>query len=894
MYSKRAATVFTLVLILSLLVGLSLAQTGDYQISDVRVAQFANRARVTILVDGPVKSKCFSLANPVRLVVYMPEAVLTWPVKTLAFETGIIQRIEAEQYREKPNIVRLVIYLNRFAPFNVSLVHQREVVLDIDTTERAAQVARLEEIKRHYNQAKTYYRADEFAKAIEEFERVLFLYPEYKKSKKYIAKAKARLKDIEVAKRIADQKRAQRTREAQANLRYNRGKRFYEVGRLEEAKREFEEVLRINPKLHRASEYIEKIELEAKRGAELETKRIAALEATKMAPRQIKDVSVSSLPKKTRIIITSDGPAKYSHFILAEPPRMVVDLANAYLAWPKEALAVERSVVKKVRAGQYSKRPPIARIVMDLTRPVEYDIGAESNQVIVDVTNPLYVQRILKMNLEKLLDKDRVIITADSPMRFTAFSLLEPPCVIVDMYNSTIEWHERELVVNKGVIKCIRSGQFEKEIARVIVDLNQFATYRAASVGNDIILEINQPPVPIVKEVVPEKEEVRVSMDFKDVEISNALRILARQTKINIIAGSEVTGKVTVSFRDVSIDEALMAILRVHGYTYTKDNTVYRVTKIGKAPEIETIVRIFELDYAQAPMIKTMLLEAGMLSTDETGKVVGKILVDVRSNTLIIIDTPVRLDGIARMIEELDVKPRQVAIDSKIVEVDMKKLEELDISWTYTKIRSEPADTSVGLGFTKGSLSLAYGTIGALDFAAILSALEKLSDTEIFSNPTVTTLDNETADINVKEVVAYWTTTEHERMVMGEVPRERIGEKKATSVTLSMTPHIGKDGYITMEVVPTVTEVYSWAQEVYPLIETREVTTNVLVESGDTMVIGGLVSERDVKSISRVPVLGRLPILGFLFRRRKMDKKKMELLIFVTPHIAGKEKAEKL
>jgi len=752
MYSKRAATVFTSVLILSLLIGLSLAQTSDYQISDVKVAQFANRARVTILADGPVKSKCFSLTNPVRLMVYMPEAVLTWPVKTLAFETGIIQRIEAEQYREEPNIVRLVIYLNRFAPFNISLIHQREVVLDIDTTERAAQVARLEEIKRHYSQAKAYYRANEFAKAIEEFERVLFLYPEHEKSKKYIAKAKARLKDIEVAKRIADQKRAQRIREAQVDLHYNRGKRFYEVGKLEEAKREFEEVLRINPKLNRASEYIKKIELEAKRGAELETKRIAALEASKMAPRQIEDVSVISLPKKTRIIITSDGPVKYSHFILAEPPRMVVDLANAYLAWPEEALAVERSVVKEVRAGQYSKRPPIARIVMGLTRLVEYDIGAEANQVIVDVTNPLYVQRILKMSLEELLDKNRVIITADSPMRFTAFSLLEPPCVIVDMYNSIIEWHERELVVNKGVIKRIRSGQFEEEIARVVVDLNQFTTYRTASVGNDIILEINQPLVPIVKEVVPEKEEVRVSMDFKDVEISKALSILARQTKTNIIAGSEVTGKVTVSFRDVPIDEAMTAILRVHGYTYTKDNTVYRVTKLGKAPEIETTVRTFELDYAQAPMIKTMLLEADMLSKDETGKVVGKILVDVRSNTLTIIDTPVRLDEIARMIEELDVKPRQVAIDSKIVEVDMKKLEELDISWTYTKIRSEPADTSVGLGFTKGTLSLAYGTVGALDFAAILSALEKLSDTEIFSNPTVTTADNETADINVKEV----------------------------------------------------------------------------------------------------------------------------------------------
>jgi type IV pilus assembly protein PilQ len=874
--------------------GLSLAQTTDYQINDVRVAQFVNRVRVTILADGPVKSKCFSLTNPVRLVVYMPEAVLTWPVKTLAFETGIIQRIEAEQYREKPNIVRLVVYFNRFAPFNVSLVHQREVVLDIDTTERVAQVARLEEIKKYYNQAKAYYRADEFAKAIEEFERVLFLYPEYKKSKKYIAKAKARLKDIEVAKCIANQKRDQRTRETQADLHYNRGKRFYEAGKIKEAKREFEEVLRINPKLHRASGYIEKIELEAKREAEFETKRIAALEATKMAPRQIEDVSVSSLPKKTRIIITSDRPAKYSHFILAEPPRMVVDLANVHLAWTKEVLAVERSVVKKVRAGQYSKRPPIARIVMDLSRPVEYDIGAESNQVIVDVTNPFYVQRILKMSLEELLDKNRVIITADSPMRFAAFSLLEPPCVIVDIYNSIIEWHEHELVVNKGAIKCIRSGQFEKEIARVIVDLNQFTTYRTASVGNDIILEINQPPFPIVKEVVPEEEEVRVSMDFKDVEISNALRILARQTKINIIAGSEVTGRVTVSFRDVSIDEALMAILRVHGYTYTKDNTVYRVTKLGKAPEIETTVRIFELDYAQAPMIKTMLLGADMLSKDETGKVVGKILVDVRSNTLIIIDTPVRLDGIARMIEELDVKPGQIAIDSKIVKVDMKKLEELDINWTYKKIRSEPADTSVGLGFTKGSLSLAYGTIGALDFAAILSALEKLSDTEIFSNPTVTTLDNEIADINVNDVVAHWTTTEHERVVMGEVPRERIGEKKATSVTLSVTPHIGKDGYITMEVAPTVTEVYDWAQEVYPLIETREVSTNVLVEKGNTMVIGGLVSERNIKSISRVPVLGRLPILGFLFRRGKMDKKKMELLIFVTPHIVGMGKAEKL
>lgn len=1156
MYLKRTLVVFVLILTLFLSAGSALAQTADYQISDVKVDALAHRVRVTILADGPVKSRCFSLTDPPRLMVYMPEAILTWPAKVLTFETGIIQRIEAEQYRQKPNIVRTVVYLRRPAPFNVSLVRQKELILDIDTTERAAQIARQAQIKKHYTQAKVYYKAGEFAKAIEEFEKVLTLNPEHRKSKKYIAKAKAELKEIEVAKwsaakraeeearakeisqyydlgiknykerkfglaidqfkkvlalnpehkgakkyigrakaeleaqarrkakveaakkarakaqaiekhynigriyykngkllealeefdkvlalapehrgaikyvgkagaqlerivqekrlleeaqveaarkaaeirakrlayeeaqrkaaeaaraikekarradqhyktgrdyyaqskfsqaisefesalslnpqhakalyylarakgkierieevkRLEAQRRAQREIEERAEAYYDKGRKLYKEGKLQEATREFKEALVLNPKHRKAAKYIEeielrvkrlarqrelaekrKLELEARRRAELEAKRIAVLEAEEREARQVEAVSVEALPKKTRIIITSDSPIKYSHFILSEPPRLVVDLANAYLMWPKKALKVEHSVVEEVRAGQYMERPPIARVVIDLVQPIDYDIEAKENQVIVDVVNPLYIQRIFKVSLEELPDKSLVTITADSPVRYTSFNLLEPPCVVVDIYNSQIVWPEKELVVAKGVIKKIRSGQFEADIARVVVDLNQSITYRTTSVGNDIVLEINQPPIPALVEAPPEKpEELLVSMDFKDADISSVLRILARQARINVIAGPEVTGKVTVSFRDVTIEEALTAILRVHGYTYTKENTVYRVTKLGKPPEIETATRIFELNYAQAPMIKTMLTEADMLSRDEAGKVIGKIIVDVRSNTLMIIDTPVRLDEIGRMISELDIKPRQVAIESKIVEIGLDELETLGIDWSWAKIKDVAVDTSVSL-LSKGGLSLAYGTLGVPDFAMVLSGLEKMSDLTVLSNPRVTTLDHETADINVTEIVAYWTTTEYERVVTGEITRERVWQEKEYGVSLSVTPHIGKDDYIIMKVHPVVS-TYRWVGEEtenpYPAIMTREATANVLIKSGDTLVIGGLISERESESTTGVPVLKNIPILGALFRSSLKEKKQTELIIFVTPHIVKEEEeVEKL
>ena len=737
---------------------------------------------------------------------------------------------------------------------------------------------RKEKIIAYYDQGKSHYWKGEFEKGRTNFQKVLALNPEHKGAEKYLAKCQKkieRLKEGEAQRKIAGH--------------YRKGEKYYRGGRYLEAIDEFKKTLALNPEHVEARKYLIKSQERLREIKEEEAKKRAEERVREIAERErityeVEDIQVIGIPDKTKIVILTDKEgAKYAQFSLTGPPRLVIDIPNATLTWEKKEIGVERSVVKRVRAGQFSKKPRITRVVLDLKQEAKYVLKSEKNRIILEVENPFYAVGITDVSLKKLPEKTRIIITAEEPVKHSAFNLLEPPVVVIDMYEAAMAWPQKFIkIVEKDIVKGVRSGQFEENIARVVIDLREMTTYRVSSVGNKIVIDIQRPAIPAVPKP-PIKEKKLLSMDFKDADIHNVLRIIGQRADLNIIAGPELTGTVTISFKGVTAEDALNAILRVRGFGYERKKDIIRVMRLSKEiPEIETTTRIFDLNYAQAPIIKTMLTESKMLSTE------GRVIVDVRSNTLMVIDTPVKIEEIGRMIVRLDERPLQVAIDSKLIEIRLTTMEELGLDWTWVKKTAEQMSkgSDIDLGFSGAIGYFKYGTLGKSDFAAVLEALASRVDTQILSNPKITTLDNEPAEIKVQSKVAYYVTTTIVTLA-GITQVQRNWKEKDVGVTLTVTPHIGKDDYIIMDVKPTISALQEWTtgDNPYPIIMTREATSSVMVKDGDTLVIGGLIKEEERMTRSGIPGLMNIPVIKYLFSKKVHDTIKSELIIFVTPRI---------
>ncbi|MCG2677838.1 AMIN domain-containing protein, partial [bacterium] len=1025
------------------------AQEADFKVSKIEVKESADSVQVLIISDGPVKYKSFSLDNPPRIRLFLPNAQLIWKEKELDIKRGLVKRVEALQYSTKPNIIQIEIYLAYQTAFELkpdeklltleiakevpptprkirkearrryeigkghyrreefkeaigalqealklnpklsrakNYIQKAELAIKerekldkerievfkqkkIKEEEKKRQEARREAIEKHYAEGLGYYKEGKLIEAIEEWNKVLALEPEHKAGKE-IAKAEEVLERIIGEKKIEKEEaeRAKRRQEELAKERrgaeekrklikerkskiiahYDQGKSHYGKGEFEKALTNFQKVLALDPehkgtekylakcqkeieklkgkearrkiadyfqkgeKFYREDKYLEAIdefkktlalnpehvearkyltksqenlkeikEEEAKKSAEERVREIAEKERIAY---EVEDIQVIGIPDKTRIVILTDKEgAKYAQFSLTGPPRLVIDIPNATLTWEKKEIGIERSVVKRVRAGQFSEEPRITRVVLDLKEEAKYALRSEENRIILEVENPLYVVGITDVSLKKLPEKTRITVTTEEPVKHSAFNLLEPPVVVIDMYGATMAWPQKFIKVEEeDIVKGVRSGQFEENIARVVIDLREMTTYRVSSVGNKIVVDLQRPAIPAVPKP-PVGEEKLLSMDFKDADIHNVLRIIGQRADLNIIAGPELTGTVTISFKGVTAEDALNAILRVRGFGYERKKDIIRVMRLAKEiPEIETTTRIFELNYAEAPIIKTMLVDSMMLS------VAGRVIVDVRSNTLMVIDTPVKIEEIGRMIARLDMKPLQVAIESKIIEVRLRGEEELGIDWTWVKKTAEQMSkgSDIDLGFVGTTGFFKYGTIGKSDFAMILQALAKRADTQIISNPKITTLDNVEAVVKVQSRYPYVTEVEEE-IVDGKPVTRKTWEEKDVGVSLTVTPHIGKDDYITMKVNPVVSVLQEWTAPPYPypVVMTREATTNVMVKDGDTLVIGGLIEEEERTTRSGVPGLMKVPVIKYLFSKKVTDTIKSELIIFVTPHI---------
>jgi type IV pilus secretin PilQ/predicted competence protein len=402
-----------------------------------------------------------------------------------------------------------------------------------------------------------------------------------------------------------------------------------------------------------------------------------------------------------------------------------------------------------------------------------------------------------------------------------------------------------------------------------------------------------------------------ITLDVFDAEISNVLRMLGKQSGVNIVAGSEVTGKITVSLHDVTLDQALENILKANGYTYVIDGDVIRVKKLDQLDLGEMATKVYRLRYIDARALKDAVADvlsknakvfvfstnfqsspAASAPSTTGGRTTASVQTGRRSSVLIVTDLVDNIRHVDRIVEALDVASPQVMIEAKLIELNPGQTGSLGIDWTKAITVSLHGERALASGATLpysayseppfGKIS--YATLSASQFAAVLNYLRENTQSKLISNPRIIAADNEESVISVGET---FPVPQINRGVGGQGDIVTF-EYKDVNISLRVTPHVSGDQTITMFVNPVIEEVTGEVvidKNRAPITSKRSVETVVTVKDGETVVIGGLIKENKQETVNKIWLLGDIPLLGHLFRNKKLERKQTDLLIFLTPHI---------
>jgi type IV pilus assembly protein PilQ len=424
----------------------------------------------------------------------------------------------------------------------------------------------------------------------------------------------------------------------------------------------------------------------------------------------------------------------------------------------------------------------------------------------------------------------------------------------------------------------------------------------------------------------PRMSNKRITIDLRDADIQNVLRLLADEGNINIVASDDVRGAITLRLRSVPLDEALAIILQSKGYGWVQEGSVLRVaplttfegeynayiermiTEAGLEP---LQVRLVPVNYGQAAQL-AFVVESVLSSR---GTVVG----DQRSNMLIVTDVTANLDAAEQIIQQLDVQTPQILIEARIVETNDQFRRQLGIQWGGDFVADQSRGNSTGLLFPStigiaggatdgqtpvagtssqpnfavnlpapagtgsgGAIGMTLGSLsGAFNLNLRLSAAETQGSAKIISAPRIMALHNQSASITSGVSIPV--------SVVSAAGAQTVFFDAA--LTLTVTPRVTPDGNIFLDVQVTKNEpdFENTGSRGDPSIVRREARTQLLVRDGDTTVIGGIFQRNTGFSTDRIPFLGSLPIIGPLFRSSSRTDVRNELLVFITPRIVNRD-----
>ena len=386
----------------------------------------------------------------------------------------------------------------------------------------------------------------------------------------------------------------------------------------------------------------------------------------------------------------------------------------------------------------------------------------------------------------------------------------------------------------------------------------------------------------------------RVSLSFQDAKLVNVVRMLVSQDNLNLIMGEDVAGRVTVSLDDVSLETALDAILHVNNYEWFIQDNIIIVQPMTdkKVMPGELLTRMFRLNYISGAIaseaVQEVLTVRGKIraisSTASTNLEPGE------KDILLVTDLPNNFSLIEGVVKSLDVKSAQINIAVKFVETALKHDEVIGINWDMREQMSivgklNPDTTSTfDLGYlTIGDQTMNFATLSRPVVSAILSLLANDGSTRLLQEPQVTTTNNSPANIVVGTTIPV-LVPQGEGSVFGTNPYTY--EDQHVNISLEVLPRVNEDKVISMKIDAIVQDIIGFiGKDQRPMISTRSTNTNVRVNNGETLLIGGLIFDTADEMNNKVPILGDIPVIKRLFNYSSKAKEQRELLIFITPTV---------
>lgn len=420
----------------------------------------------------------------------------------------------------------------------------------------------------------------------------------------------------------------------------------------------------------------------------------------------------------------------------------------------------------------------------------------------------------------------------------------------------------------------------------------------------------------------------RVTIFLKDVDVWDAFEIIllsndlaydVRNDIVNVMSGREYEALYGERFKDkkelatvklnhakaVEVAKAVTQAKTAIGRVIVDEgsNTLILMESADRLAKIKDMIatldspmitKVFPLDYAKSEKLNPKI-------QDMITKGIGSIRFDERTNTVVVTDLPEKVSDIEKVITAFDEKTRQVLIDAKIIQVELNDKFNMGINWK-TVFRRFTLDQILTAGLTTGGKVTIATTMGVdavgktRTFDSLIDALREVGKTKIISSPRITALDGQEAKILIGTKEAYITATTTTPASGAATTAETVNFVDV-GIKLYVTPLINKEGFVTMKIKPEISSVSSRIKTTaspdgVPIVKTSEAETSIVVRDGVTIVLGGLIEEKKIKTVKKIPILGEIPILGIPFRNVSDDVKKTELVIFLTPTIISGDSSQ--
>ncbi len=631
----------------------------------------------------------------------------------------------------------------------------------------------------------------------------------------------------------------------------------------------------------------------------------------------------------TEIRVMFNGlPPQPQAYQLEQPSRLVLDFDKAQQSLKQGSIAVataEASTVDVTSAAQRS------RLTVNLADAGAFTTRVEGNTFILKINsaNPALAtpvaaarseQGISNIGFQRGSDGEGQVVIDLKGSNTPVDVKQQGSKIVVRVLGNKIPAHlSRRLNVNDFATPVSTTdAQNDGSNGLITIQSNGSFEYMAYQAEDKLTISLKRPEDknPMKPKAPSAYTGKKISLDFQDIEVRRVLQLLADFTGINMVASDTVQGNITLRLKDVPWDQALDIIMKTKNLDKRRNGNVIWIAPVAElikseeeeAKAIAQSIKLspiqtdyIQLSYAKSADVLKLLEDSRDSKGGESNRTAGSdslalesllsargsAVSDSRTNTLIINDRQQNIDKIRRMIDLLDVAVKQVMVEARIVTASTDFSRELGIKWSAKKLGNSPVwggdfQPSFDLG-----VDLATNTAGTFNFGLLkisdymlnleLSALQADGHGEVLSAPKVLTGDKQKAYILRGTEIPYqtWSATEGLKT-----------EFRAANLKLEVTPSITPDGKVQMALKIEKDTVGTLTSAGY-LINTNELETNVLVDDGETVVLGGIFDDIKQNQYEKVPFFGDLPVVGALFKNNTRSSAQTELLIFVTPRIVN-------